>query len=182
MIVGNAPCADTEKVRELMNQHELVLRMNQFAEPTSPPKHITDRCDIWGVNKIHEYIRPTKPHLTWWTAYTATKGYEKRLRETIHHYDAVIPRELLVSLFKLTGGRNPTTGFMMIHMALDLGYRPTVCGFDWFKSKQVHWWHMDEDEKGWHQRDVFNRWHNPVAEKRNLFKLAREGSINLVKS
>ena len=178
LIVGNAPCADTPEVAELIRVNETVLRMNEFSKHQA--KHISDRCDIWGVNKIKTYPRPKKPHKTWWTAKTARNDYQKNIENETERFDEVIALPTLERLFEITGGRNPTTGFMMIHMAMDLGYFPTVCGFDWFKTRQVHFWHMPEEEKYWHQPDVFKKWHNPEAEKAHLFWLESNGKIELV--
>lgn len=134
LIVGNGPSADTPAVAAAVLAAPCVMRLNAFP----PGQHLGTRCDIWGSSLDHEWRTPP-PGVSrvWWSAHPycpnqAPCNYGEILARQLVVCERIAPQSLLDRLALLFAPASPSTGAIMVALALAAGYQVTLAGFDHF--------------------------------------------------
>lgn len=175
LIVGNGPSADTPEVAREINEAEKVLRMNKFAGG----RYIRRRCDIFCAGKLKQFPAPANTEVWWtvwpWRPFDKNGTYDGIVRKQTERYDKKASLTLNQYLFDLVSPKAPSTGFVAIHMAIELGYVPTIAGFDFFGGETHHYYHSPS----WMKGDAL-RWHKADAEKQVVGELINQGKVKTI--
>lgn len=177
LIVGNGPSADTPEVAREINGAEKVLRMNRFERG----KFISKRCDIYGFRNVKDHGVPPKGVMeVWWAThhYNPLKQdhYEKLAERGKAVADRIPSEEVLIHLWKVVEPKSPTTGLILIQMAIDLGYSPTIAGFDCFQGNKGHYF----NDNNTIVMNTSRQYHAPNKEKAYLAELVKQGKVKAV--
>lgn len=175
LIIGNGPSADTPAVAAAMQVAGRVMRMNNFRAG----QYISDRCDIWGTSLNADVVLPpVLPAHVWWTGWprpVAQDGMDPlRITRTAARRD-------VQALCDLLAPWHPSTGLILAQMAISLGFRIVLAGFDHFEAAAHHHWPEETDE----QRAIASQasqWHNPAIERASFSRMVATGAAEFLRT
>lgn len=164
VIIGNGPSADTPKVAEIVAGAELVLRINHFPQG----KHLGTRCDIWGSNLYPDWdTPPASAREVWWTAWPYRPGghnYDKVIASRPGPFAQIAPKWMVDELCQYLRPHEPSTGLVLVRMAIRAGYTPVLAGFDHFAAGPIHYYAEQDPAYDRRLRLELARYHNPPLE------------------
>jgi hypothetical protein len=174
LIVGNGPSADTPEVAKALDEAEYALRINGFR----PGAYLGPRCDIWGSMFDHGWVTPPEgAKQVWWSGHPFCPiqypdyKYSEVVAKAAVPYTRVAAEELIRELGKYFSPKAPSTGAIMIAMALeDPSWDSIVlAGFDNFNPNTfLHYLGnlAQRRSSDWYAQcgRVASEWHSPERE------------------
>jgi hypothetical protein len=178
LIVANGPSADTREVATAVTQAPLVMRMNRFL----PGRYLPARCDIWGSSLDHRWRTPPAGiRAVWWTAQPYSPAYVRMWPRATYETivaaqpvacDRIAPQELIDGLYRRLQPKAPSTGLILVAMAVAAGYAVTLAGFDHFCGERFHYYWPREPARDCRLALDARKWHNPELERALIARLA----------
>jgi len=202
-IVGNGPSVRTgPALGHLIDAHDEVVRFNNF--------HCGESVKAWSGSKTTFHFSdamlfPTYPEyqvegarfvlpifldrLSYSTVTVLLRSgvdLEPGLCEDFLMNDDVWPiakadLTRMRSELNLASNRTPTSGYIAIDLFSKIYDKVTICGFDFFQGKDIHYY---EKEEPWYER--FNnrlgvQFHSPGKEKLAIIELIKQGKVEFLK-
>lgn len=183
LIVGNGPSADTQDVARAIANADTVMRINRF--PIG--KYLNKRCHIWGTSMDPRWPDvPPGVSRIWWTGFPFDPNkLQDRSKEAYWAEiskpgrplcERVASYELLMQLANHFKPMSPSTGIVLIAMALELPleFHVSIAGFDSFLASGLHYYNNHSEKEA-------RQWHNPELEAEYIRTLITQGKVRVIR-
>lgn len=154
LICGNGP--GVEKTIGQLEEFDHVVRINQWKKYCDP----NARCDAWAFYPFHakgmqseKYdVNDYLPVDYIWMAHPGFWGECWFLTGKLPYLQ--VGMSTVKELHKEVGYEKPTSGIVILKMAIKLGFDTTAVGFNFYNGKKVHEGHRPDLDKAWFYRQV----------------------------
>lgn len=170
LLIGNGPSCLNNEFGELIDSHETIVRFNDFITK-GYEEYVGSKTDVWVKTKKsikHDNDKFKHKYYVHPRVLNSSDNELSRLHEKGYE---IIPVNFHDNIDKLIKGNSwATTGLVMIYYFMEMGYKVSIHGFDFFENG-VHYYNDGSKMVG----------HKPDLEKEIVTNLIKNKKIKVLR-